>query len=344
MFRRAAARVSALAFALGLGACAQDEPNPFLQVNRTVLPRPDDTLMFTSNGYGDGSGQPREVFSVGPSGAAPLRLTTCNNSERVCDHVEAVPSRDHRKVAARRVTADTNGDGRLTDADATSLVLIDLARSVEGTLIESTRSVTGVDWSPVEDLLVYTAISNQGSEDLFRIDPNGANDAPVTTTLSLKERSPRFDPTGFTAIFEGIDSDNKSRVYVLNSPASIALTQGGPGSDPLPGTPYVVGADADPSYSPDGREIVFRRLTGTGNGGFGTWDLMVVAYDGSSQRMLASGPIFRGAPDWGPQGIAFVEIDAAAGRASLVVLSPDGASRSVLVTGPALLSNPRWLR
>jgi Tol biopolymer transport system component len=340
MSRSAAALVSALA--LCIGACAKDQPNPFLQVNVTTLPRSDDTLVFTSNGYGEGGG-PREVFSVGPSNS-PLRLTTCNNAERTCDHVEAVPSRDHRKLAARRVVEDTNSDGRFTEADATSLMLIDLARSVEGELVSSQRSVTGVDWSPVEDLIVYTALSIQGSEDLFRIDPNGANDAPVATTPAIKERSPRFDPTGFTAIFEGIDSDGKSRIYVLNSPSAIALTDGGPGSEPLAGTPYVVGSDADPSYSPDGREIVFRRLVGTGNGGFGVWDLMLVAYDGSRERTLATGPIFRGAPDWGPQGIAFVEIDAAASRASLVVLSPDGASRSVLVTGSSLLSNPRWLR
>jgi hypothetical protein len=88
---------------------------------------------------------------------------------------------------------------------------------------------------------------------------------------------------------------------------------------------------------------VFRRLVSTGNGGFGVWDLLVVAYDGSSQRVLASGPVFRGAPDWGPQGIAFVEIDAGAGRASLIVLQPDGSRRTELVSGSALISNPRWL-
>jgi dipeptidyl aminopeptidase/acylaminoacyl peptidase len=323
--------------------CAKNQPNPFLAQTLTVVPRPEDSLIFTSNGYATEGGMPREVFSVGPTGD-PLRLTICNNVQRTCDSVEAAPSRDHTKLAVRRVSEDTNGDGRLSEADGTSLVLLDLNRSVEGELIPASRSVSGVDWSPAEDLLIYTAATAQAGSDLFSILPNGTSDRPVTTTLDLKERGPRFDPTGFTAVFEGIDSDGKSRIYVLNSPASNRLTAGGPGSELLEGTPYVVGSDADPAYSPDGRQIAFRRLTGTGNGGLGTWDLLIVGYDGSAEHVLASGAIYRGAPDWGPRGIAFVEIDSAANRASLVVLQPDGSGRTALVSGSAFLSNPRWLR
>ena len=272
---------------LCLVGCAKNQPNPFLQQTLTVLPRPDDTLIFTSNGYGDTAGMPREVFSVGPAGD-PLRLTTCNNAARTCDHVEAVPSRDGQKVVVRRLSQDTNGDGLLTEADGASLVLIDLARSVEGELVPGSRSVSGVDWSPVEDLLIYTAATAQAGEELFRIDPNGANDSAVTSTADLKERSPRFDPNGFTAAFEGIDSDGQSRIYVLSSPASTPITSGGPGSEPLAGTPYRVGADADPAFSPDGSQIAFRRLVATGNGGFGVWDLHVVATDGSNDRVRRS--------------------------------------------------------
>jgi Tol biopolymer transport system component len=341
MIRRLAVLTGVL-LTCGVG-CAKNQPNPFLAQTLTKVPRPEDTLIFTSNGYATEGGMPREVFSVGPTGD-PLRLTICNNVQRTCDSVEAVPSRDHNKLAVRRVSVDTNGDGGLGEADGTSLVLIDLTRSVEGELVPASRSVSGVDWSPVEDLLVYTAATLQAGEDLFSILPNGTDDTAVTTTTNLKERSPRFDPTGFTAVFEGIDSDGNSRIYALNSPASNVLTSGGPGSEPLPGTPYRVGGDADPVYSPDGREIAFRRLTATGNGGFGTWDLLIVRYDGSSERVLASGPVFRGAPDWDARGIAFVEIDSAAARASLVVMQADGSGRTVLVTGTALLSNPRWLR
>src|SRR5262249_43504630 len=162
---------------LGSG-CAKNQPNPFLAQTLTKVPRAEDTLIFTSNGYSTDAGMPREVFSVGP-GADPLRLTICNNEQRTCDSIEAAASRDHTKLAVRRVSEDTNGDGRFSEADATSLVLLDLSRSVEGELIPSSRSVSGVDWSPAEDLLVYTAATAQAGEDMFSILPNGTSDTPV---------------------------------------------------------------------------------------------------------------------------------------------------------------------
>jgi hypothetical protein len=97
---------------------------------------------------------------------------------------------------------------------------------------------------------------------------------------------------------------------------------------------------------PDGLSVAFRRLTGVGNGGLGTWDLMTLRADGKSDPVvLATGPLFRGAPDWSAKGIVFVETDVAADRSDLVVLSADGASRTVLRTEPAgyRMGAPRWL-
>jgi Tol biopolymer transport system component len=107
----------------------------------------------------------------------------------------------------------------------------------------------------------------------------------------------------------------------------------------------VVGSDADPVPSPDGLSVAFRRLTGTGNGGLGTWDLMTVKLDGTEPAVVATGPLFRGAPDWGPKGIVFVETDAAASESRLVVLQPDGTARTVLRTENAAfrMASPRWL-
>jgi hypothetical protein len=61
--------------------------------------------------------------------------------------------------------------------------------------------------------------------------------------------------------------------------------------------------------------------------------------------VIATGPLFRGAPDWGSNGIVFVETDAAADRSDLVLLSADGATRTVLRTEPAgdRMGGPRWL-
>ena len=124
------------------------------------------------------------------------------------------------------------------------------------------------------------------------------------------------------------------------------VSAGADGSERLAGTPYAVGSDADPDYSPDGRSVVFRRLTATGNGGLGTWDLMTARLDGSALTTIVTGPAFRGAPDWGSRGIVFPETDAAAGAARLVLVQADGSGRQALVTlGSSFeISYPRWLQ
>jgi len=107
-----------------------------------------------------------------------------------------------------------------------------------------------------------------------------------------------------------------------------------------------VGADADPVFSPNGQSVAFTRLTGTGNGGLGTWDLLTSKADGVSKPVvIATGPLYRGAPDWGSRGILFVETDAAASRSQLVLVQPDGSGRTVLRTEDARsrMGSPRWL-
>ena len=89
--------------------------------------------------------------------------------------------------------------------------------------------------------------------------------------------------------------------------------------------------------------MVFRRLTGSGNGALGTWDIMTARLDGTGLTTLVTGAAFRGAPDWGPKGIVFPEVDSTSAR--LVLVQGDGSGRQVLVTlGSSFdISYPRWL-
>jgi len=332
----------AIAAAALLGACNTTYDNPFANSNPTVAPRADATIVYTSNGYAARPGSPDEVFAVGDAGAGVTRLTFCNNGTRVCSSVEAAPAPDRLRVALRRVDADSNKDGQLTAPDGEALLVVDLARSVEGGLLQSNAKVSGIDWSPSGDVLVYSAAGEGGIDDLYRADPNGQNTRNLTSTNTVRERRPRIDPSGSAALFERIDVDGKGQIWLFSSTGTqVRVTTGGDGSAALAGTPYVVGSDADPDFSPDGRSVVFRRLTGSG--GPGTWDIMTARLDGTGLTTLVTGAAFRGAPDWGPKGIVFSEIDSTSAR--LVVIQGDGSGRQVLVTlGPSFdISYPRWL-
>jgi dipeptidyl aminopeptidase/acylaminoacyl peptidase len=340
MTRRAALTV---VLAGALGACNKQYDNPFERSDTGVPPPVTSDIVFSSNSYTTRAGSPRDLFSAEDGGAGLTRLTFCNGDQLRCDNAEAAPSPERQRMAIRRISSDANGDGRLTPDDGESLVFVDLARGVEAELIPPNARVNGVDWSPLGDFIIYSANGEGGREDLWIMDPNGQNNRNRTSTPTVAERRPKLNNSANSAVYERIETPgSKGMIYVFSA---FKVTSGGPGSDPLPGTPYIVGSDADPDFSPDGRLVVFRRLTGTGNGGLGTWDILTARTDGTELTVVASGPAYRGAPDWGTAGILFNEIDVAAGASRLVLIDPAGTNRRVPVTmgGSVLLSFPRWL-
>jgi Tol biopolymer transport system component len=220
---------------------------------------------------------------------------------------------------------------------------MDLSRGVE-TLIFPNRRIGSVDYSSDGSFILYSAMAPQtDQEDLFFSQPNGQNEQNLTSSVAFRERHARIDPFSSTAVYEGIDESGVSRIYLF---AQTPLTRGPAPGEPLPDTPYVVGGDADPVFSPDGQSIAFRRLTGVGNGGLGTWDLLTLRLDGTSDpKPVVTGPLCRSAPDWGSRGIVYVETDAAAAESRLVLVQPDGSGHTVLRTEDAgfRMGSPRWL-
>jgi hypothetical protein len=352
-------RPHAAGLALLLCACNSEQPNPFQNSSPIVAPKASNAIVFTSNLWSGRAGGPREVYGVDQDGANLTRVTFCNSQASSCDNEEAVPSPDGQRYATRRVVNDANGDGRLTAEDGEGLFILDPKQAQEGPLtlrVASTSSlptvikrVSGVDWSPTGDVLVFSAEGQGGPDDLYRTVPRPDTDLSQTLALSdtsdVRERRPRMNPNGAYAAYERADASSRSEVWLFQSQVQQAqVTAGGPSGPLLPGGSYAVGSDADPDFSPDGASVVFRRLTGTGSG-TGTWDLYAVRTgDGSSPALIAGGPIFRGAPDWGLSGIAFVETDANGSR--LVTMKSDGSERRVILTVAAGLeiSAPRWRR
>ena len=339
-----AALIAALVGALtaSLGGCNTEYDNPFARTDIGVPPPATADVVFTSNSYTTRAGLPRDLFAVEDGGAGLTRLTFCNTDPRRCDNIEAAPSPERQRMAVRRVSADPDKDGRLTPADGEALMFVDLARGTEAELVPANARVSGMDWSPLGDFIIYSALGEGGLEDLWIMDPNGQNNRNRTVSATITERRPRLNTSANSAVYERIDATGKGQIYIFSA---FKVTSGGPGTEALAGTPYIVGSDADPDFSPDGRLVVFRRLTGTGNGGLGTWDILTARTDGTEMTVVATGPAYRGAPDWGPEGILFNEVNVAASTSQLVLIDPAGTNRRTPVSLGAsfLLSFPRWL-
>jgi Tol biopolymer transport system component len=315
-------------------ACGHDSTNPFGLVTRP--PSDEAVVLFVSGSWAEAPGEPRELLALNADGSKVEQLTQCAQADPPCDFVQIAPSPDRARLAAIRTTPDA-------EAGATALYFTDLSRGVE-TLVFRNRRIGSVDYSPDGSFIVFSAMVPQtDQEDLFYSEPNGQGERNLTSSMAFRERNARIDPFASTAVYEGIDESGVSRVYLF---AQTPLTSGPASGEPLPDTPYVVGGDADPVFSPDGGSIAFRRLTGVGNGGLGTWDLLTLRLDGTSTPVpIASGALFRGAPDWGTRGILYVETDAAASESRLVFVQPDGTGRTVLRAEDAgyRMGSPRWL-
>lgn len=329
-------RLALLACVLPVLACGTDGGNPFATGAPSRPPSADAAILFVSGSWSSEAAAPREIMAMAADGSNVQRLTGCSSASQPCDVLQVAPSPERSRVIAVRTTTDA-------EPGAQVLYFMDLARSVE-TIVAPSRRVDSADWSRDGSFLLFAApVPQSTTEDLFTSQPNGTEEQNLTETLSVRERRARLDPFGRTAVFERIDSTGVSRIYLFRD---TALTSGPATGPPLPGTPYAVGSDADPAFSPDATRVVFRRLTSIGNGGLGTWDLMVTTGTaGATPQTIVSGPLFRGAADWGPSGLLFVETDAAAGRSDLVLLATDLSTRTVLRSEPSTsrMGAPRWL-
>jgi Tol biopolymer transport system component len=320
-------------------ACNTDEDNPFTQFGLSRPPSEDAVLIYASGAWAGQPGQARELYAVNADGSEVQRLTTCAEEPQFCDFLSVAPSSTRERVIAVR-------GSQVGDPDAAAMYFMDLSRSVETVIAPATR-VQDCDWASDDSLVLY---SSGDIEDLSLIEPNGDSNQFLIQTPELRERSGRLDFGVSTAVFERLDqTPGKSRIFRLFTPESQPITQGGPGTEVLPGTPYVVGSDVSPVFSPNGSFVAFSRLTGTGNGGFGTWDILIVPFDASEEPELivGGGDVYRGELDWGLDArIVYVETDAAAGESRLVVIQPDGSDRQVVHVEDAGfgMRSPRWLR
>jgi Tol biopolymer transport system component len=94
----------------------------------------------------------------------------------------------------------------------------------------------------------------------------------------------------------------------------------------------------EPVFSPDGRYIAYRAITG------GQHDIWVVDLETGDRYNLTSDPDLDIEPEWSPDGqwIAFGSLRPEAGQFDLFVMRPDGTDVRQVTTDPAKEANPVW--
>jgi hypothetical protein len=151
--------------------------------------------------------------------------------------------------------------------------------------------VSGADWSPGEEILYYSAAASATDDDLFQITANGQSNQNLTSTTGQRERRPRFNLGGTALAFERVDANGRGQIWIATSLGLRTLTPAAPAGEALANTPYVVGSEADPVFSPDSKFVLYRQLVATGNGGLGQWSFMTIRTDvtNATPTVLLSG-------------------------------------------------------
>jgi TolB protein len=103
-------------------------------------------------------------------------------------------------------------------------------------------------------------------------------------------------------------------------------------------TPIITGGtNTYPSWSPDGKKIVFRKILGEMNS-----EVFVADSDGSNQRNLTNHPAFDGWPSWSPDGSQIVFASNRRANYQIFVMNADGSNVRLVANTEGRATEPRW--
>ncbi|CAN5301255.1 hypothetical protein BH20ACT5_BH20ACT5_01660 [soil metagenome] len=169
--------------------------------------------------------------------------------------------------------------------------VIDVDGTKPRAITDTAGENTTPTWSPDGRFIMFVS-DRTGNHDLFVVRSDGTGLRQVTDTPGVQEANPDWSPDGRRIAYDVCRSTTYPCAGV--TPNFEIMTARPDGSNRQRLT-FVEGIDTNPSWSPDGTQLVFH----SSRAGFS--HLWTMDADGSNQTQLTFGD-FRGGvdPDWGP--------------------------------------------
>jgi Tol biopolymer transport system component len=157
-------------------------------------------------------------------------------------------------------------------------------------------------WSPdgTKIAFIHADDSNDDgaiNQQVWVMDSDGQHQHPLTSSAVPHDQVPDWSPDGSRIVFHA-GGFGSGGIWVMNADGSHQHQISG--CQAADATPCATGDDWGPTWSPDGRKIVFLRDLQA----LGTADrpIIVMNADGSGQHRITTAPILCGVPAWQPRG------------------------------------------
>ena len=200
-------------------------------------------------------------------------------------------------------------------------------------------------WSPDGQRIVFTSnrdghfMHGIPTDEIYVMDANGRNQQNLTNNPSY-ETSPSWSPDGKRIAF---DSNRDGRfnweIYVMDADGgNVQRLTNNPDPNEHPDDRY-------PSWSPDGKRIVFsaRREGHVVHNLDTTYEIYVMDVDGGNPQNLTNNRIFDWFPSWSPEGERITFVSRRDGNSEIYVMDADGGNQQNLSNNRDSDGRPAWL-